>query len=53
MDHRYVPGTGRLEIAIEGEWAPVDPAAVLPLASPDGRALTRPQPLIAIGVFAD
>lgn len=38
VDHRYNPGTRRLELSLDGVWTPVDPARVVLVASVDGAA---------------
>lgn len=38
VDHRYDAVSLRLEVLIEGAWVPVDPAALLSVPTPDGRA---------------
>jgi hypothetical protein len=38
VDHRYNLQSGQLEIEILQQWVPIDPAKVLPLPSPDGKA---------------
>jgi hypothetical protein len=38
VGHRYGPGTGGLQVEIDGRWVPVEPGSVLAISSPDGEA---------------
>ena len=38
VESRYNPQSRRLELGIDGVWAPVDPGKVLPIPSADGNA---------------
>ncbi len=38
VGHRNDPGSGRLEVEIDGRWVPVDPASLVAVPSPDGEA---------------
>ena len=50
VGHRYDPAGRRLEVELEGRWVPVAPAAVVPLASPDGDAHACYEHLSVFGV---